>query len=817
MSDSIDNSVPGPSQAPRHRDEVVNPSGPQAGGSVSRGVNPIPPPLVDIGTYREARALRPRHEILTPSKFQAALDALSSDEDESRQQSDISVQDSDGGDDDYVPTAEDLGPSGVEEELSGFSALEDSDDERPATPEEARGRPSTRSRARGRGRASSSRRRVGGRRRRVVPRGGGQRAPEVAGDLPEEGADEVDDEGWHADAEPAQQHPFTATPGLCADSIPTTALGFFQLFFTPELLEFLTLETNSYWYYRKFERGEPCSHPYKEVTMAEMATYVGLLFCFGVAPLPRVHMYWTRDEFYTMPYIAQAMARDRFYAIKKYFHTFNRKAIPKRNTDKLVVVRTMMEYIQEKCQTVYIPREFLSLDEGMLGFRGRLLIKVYQPNKPTRYGIKFYFLTEDEGYVVNFTPYSGVSRTLREIVKELLRDCLGKGYHVFMDNFYNSVGLSEELHQLKTHCTGTLRLNRGAPKSLKAFEKGNTTRGALMYRKKDNTTVLCWKDVRCVNMISNYYGPETERFVHRRRIKTRNTYRFEEVELERPCMIQEYSKHMGGVDLFDQMLSYYPVPRKTTKWTTKFIYYCIQMCLQNAHFLYYRYTTDRRKLDLVNFQCHIAKALMEYIPGEWIFTGDPLRRAPDLPEEDRLDNMQRDQQPDDLRIDDEEEELLLDVPNVPAPPSTADTRVPRRRHPQAPPPPPPAAGDPRPQSPEEMEEEEQEGSASEDLTPQHRRYIPDPKGRLSPHPGHFMESLYAGEERGTRARQKPCRVCQKNKIRKDTSHKCHKCKIPLCDTMTRNCFNIYHSTRQYWMTSPTGAARPRGRGRRPST
>ena len=46
-----------------------------------------------------------------------------------------------------------------------------------------------------------------------------------------------DDERW--------THPFTATPRMTAP-IPATPLGFFQLFFTRELLVFLMEETNDY-------------------------------------------------------------------------------------------------------------------------------------------------------------------------------------------------------------------------------------------------------------------------------------------------------------------------------------------------------------------------------------------------------------------------------------------------------------------------------------------------------------------------------------------------------------------------------------------
>jgi len=46
-----------------------------------------------------------------------------------------------------------------------------------------------------------------------------------------------------------------------------------------------------------------------------------------------------------------------------------------------------------------------------------------------------------------------------------MNNYLNKGFSLYMDNYYNSVTLSNTLLDLKTHTTGTLRKNRkGNPK-----------------------------------------------------------------------------------------------------------------------------------------------------------------------------------------------------------------------------------------------------------------------------------------------------------------------------------------------------------------
>ena len=165
------------------------------------------------------------------------------------------------------------------------------------------------------------------------------------------------------------------------------------------------------------------------------------------------------------------------------------------NQDKLILFRPVMDYIREKCSSLYVHNRNLSLDEGMMKWKGRLSIRVYNPKKPCKYGVKFYFLCEAEsGYVLDFHLYNGVHTSLRDLVFNLMSSYLNNGYHVFMDNFYNSVGLTEELYQNGVHCSGTLRLARGAPKTIQRLKVRGLDRGETVYMRKENTFVICWQD-----------------------------------------------------------------------------------------------------------------------------------------------------------------------------------------------------------------------------------------------------------------------------------------------------------------------------------
>ena len=54
---------------------------------------------------------------------------------------------------------------------------------------------------------------------------------------------------------------------------------------------------------------------------------------------------------------------------------------------------------------------------------------------------------------------------------------------------------------------------------------------------------------------------------------------------------------MQGVDHFDQMLKYYKISRRSSKWTKKITLYFIQMAIFNSFCLYNQYSIDKKKVE----------------------------------------------------------------------------------------------------------------------------------------------------------------------------------------------------------------------------
>ena len=451
---------------------------------------------------------------------------------------------------------------------------------------------------------------------------------------------------WIEDNTPLPQFPFTGTPGLKVPK-PVKAEEFIQLFFTKCLLTYLTNETCKYAEWCTKFAPDQFGLYWDGLTVKQMANYLGLRILMGINRLPAESMHWVKDNrFYGHEVFHKTMSFIKFKLISKFFHANDKDAVPKGyNThaehDRLILVRPLIDYLREKSNALYTPLKNLSLDEATLPWKGNLNIKVYNPLKPNKYGIKIYMLCEAlSGYCLNLMVYDGKGNTLRDVIFTLLHRFLGKGYRVFMDNYYNSVKIVEELYANLTHTVGTLRMNRGAPDVLREFAKKKQVRDSIMYRikKKCNTLILCWQDTKMVQLISNLIGAGTENHLSKKKTKRGKQYTYEEFQMNRPKIVPEYTQKMKGVDQFDQNMQYYHFYRKTSKWTTKMNLYLLQAMLQNAFTLYLKFTTEKVKLTHLQFQMVAVELLVDFKPETYPddHSGITIKPSDKLPESERL-------------------------------------------------------------------------------------------------------------------------------------------------------------------------------------
>ena len=393
--------------------------------------------------------------------------------------------------------------------------------------------------------------------------------------------------GWPGETEAPWrplEFPFTAQPGLINDAAVIQSdepADFLGLLMTEELLQILVDQTNLY-AVKSISRLPNLPHSrinkWKPVTVKEMKEFLGLYFLTGLVWKPELQLFWKKDTVHETPYFGKVMSRNRFQIILRFLHFSDAEDT---GADRLYKIRPVLNYLQDRFQTMFQPGQDISIDEGTLLWRGRLGFTFCNPLKPIRYGIKSYILCDSAtGYCHSISPYCGQYSSLSNTVHTLLGSLTGQGYHLYMDNYYNSVGLCNELLAKNTHVCGTLRLNRGAPVEIQQATKSNLSLGETIVQHQGKVMVLAWSDNKIVRMLSTFHHNTMGSVsVWRKSVGGR-------VTVKKPQCVLDYNNKMNGVDKLDQNLSYYPFARRSSKWTNKFVMYMFSIAIFNSFILY---------------------------------------------------------------------------------------------------------------------------------------------------------------------------------------------------------------------------------------
>lgn len=76
--------------------------------------------------------------------------------------------------------------------------------------------------------------------------------------------------------------------------------------------------------------------------------------------------------------------------------------------DKFEPIREIFDAVNVSFLQNYAPGTHITVDERMVGFRGRCGFRVYMKSKPDRYGMKLWVASDVEtSYLLNIQPYLG--------------------------------------------------------------------------------------------------------------------------------------------------------------------------------------------------------------------------------------------------------------------------------------------------------------------------------------------------------------------------------------------------------------------------
>ena len=350
--------------------------------------------------------------------------------------------------------------------------------------------------------------------------------------------------------------------------------------------------------------------------------------------MPSIEDYCSTSWVSEMPFFSRVLPRDRFELIFWLLHlSHQEEGIQVRRIDK---VKPLLDMLLARYQASYKPSRAISVDETMVGFRGRFGPKQYMPKKPVKYGIKAFTMADsEEGYVLNVLPYTGSDTLITannefdhlpqpaRVVLDLVDPYLDKGHHIYTDRYYTSIPLANTLYGHKTAFTGTSNQMRvGLPEEIrhpplrlrdnevKAFRNNHLL--ALEWRaakKKKSLVMISTEDSACEVTV-------TSRATNR--------------ETTKPKVVDHYNWSMNGVDRADQHTVYYSFIRRSRKWWRKLFFWLVEVTMVNSYILYKR-TTPRPLPHLAYRRLVIQSLATRHIMAA------PSRRNPGRPRKRPLD------------------------------------------------------------------------------------------------------------------------------------------------------------------------------------
>ena len=426
---------------------------------------------------------------------------------------------------------------------------------------------------------------------------------------------------------------FTAVPGhrinLPADT--STPLDYFQQFVPDALFQTIVDETNLYarqWIdsHTRYLLEKPKSRVHVwikqgQTNVEEMKAFIAVVVNMGLIKLPDIPSYWcTQYESQSHPWFTQRFNRDRFQLLLKFLHFANNDNLPAVDhpDHKTYKIKHVFDQLNAKFLKNYMPHEDVSIDESMVGYRGKTPhLRQYMPNKHhARFGIKLWAVCDaSTQYTKHMEIYKGAHAAADNtedgvtynLVFRLLResDLLNQGYHIGMDNYFSSPKLFLELYKQQTTATGTVRTNRkGLPK---AALKTKLANHQVCERRKGDLLCTVYQDNKKKPVLLSTTAKAGQ-------ILTRNA---RGKEITRPRSVIIYNLSMGGVDVADARLYAYLSERRTMKWTKKLFFAVLGRAILNSFIVYNEHTTRTPKLTRKKYNIVLLEALMgDYRPSK---------------------------------------------------------------------------------------------------------------------------------------------------------------------------------------------------------
>ena len=292
----------------------------------------------------------------------------------------------------------------------------------------------------------------------------------------------------------------------------------------------------------------------------KLKAFLGLCIIRGVLKGKNepIRSFWSED--YGRSIFKNTMSRNAFQSILRYLRFDDKDSRrERRKNDKFTAIRSLWESVMSNCQKCFSPYSGLTVDEQLFACRSRCPFTQYLPNKPGKFGVKFWLICcSQTNYILSSFPYVGKEDRPEigladHVVTRLVRPYFGMGLNVTMDNFFTSLRLARSLLEQKTTLVGTLRSNkREIPKEILMNKQDTLYSSKFVFTEQENITLVSYKAKKnkTVFLLSSAHSSKQVSMS----------------EKKKPEIVLDYNNDKGAVDTADEMLKAYSTKAATRRW-----------------------------------------------------------------------------------------------------------------------------------------------------------------------------------------------------------------------------------------------------------
>ncbi|KAJ8706468.1 hypothetical protein PYW07_012546 [Mythimna separata] len=385
-----------------------------------------------------------------------------------------------------------------------------------------------------------------------------------------------------------------------------TELDVFQYFMDSNFVSMIVDMTNKYhsnFVSKANLRTNSRLQKWDDVTVPEMYVFFSILMLMTRNRHLTIEEHWSTDILLHAPVFSKLMSRNRFCMILSMLHFSDQSE----ETEILNKIHNCVGHARERFSNVSTPFKNICIDDSVVPFKGRLMIKEYLPKKGSRFEVKLFVLRDVEtGIIIDFVIYSGAITQVNDpcnlgvrgtAVAALVSPYLGSNRHLYLDNLYSSPPLFKYLYDNNIYACGTVKkTKRGMPflnNILQQNEMKTLYCGPLM--------ALKWKDNKYNFMLSTIHDNSLEPAI-------KNT----SVTGIKPNAFVDYTKIMSSVASTDTELTITSINciRKTVKWYKKLFFRILDMHMLNSFFCY-KHVKNMPNLRFADFQMRVGQQMVE--------------------------------------------------------------------------------------------------------------------------------------------------------------------------------------------------------------